>query len=1238
LGNWLKIGVLVAICLIPLFIVPVFADPLTLFHITFVDSFSVAGQETVPTDVVFSSDGTKMFVLGAFGLGVHEYVLSTAFDVSTASFVNSFDVSAQDLVPHGLAFSSDGTKMFVVGSDGVDVNEYTLTGAFDVSTASFVDSFSVAAQDTFPTDVTFSSDGTKMFVVGASGDAVYEYTLTSGFDVSTASFVDSFSVAGQETGPSGVAFSSDGTKMFVVGNDGVDVDEYTLSTAFDVSTASFADSFSVAGRETVPQGLAFNSDGTKMFVVGSTGDDVNEYTLGTGFTLFHTTFVDSFSIAGETFPTGVAFNSDGTKMFVLGNAGDDVNEYTLTSGFDVSTASFVDSFSVAAQDTIPTDVAFSSDGTKMFVVGNIGDDVNEYTLSSPFDVSTASFVDSFSVAAQDTEPRGLAFSSDGTKMFVVGDAGDDVNEYTLSSGFDVSTATFVGSFLVVSEETNPTGVAFSSDGTKMFVLGSTGDAVYEYTLTSPFDVSTASIVTSFSVAGQETNPRGLAFSSDGTKMFVVGSAGDDVNEYTLTSPFDISNISFVDSFSVAGETVPTGLAFSSDGTKMFVVGSNGDAVSEYTLTSPFDVSTASIVTSFSVAAQETLPEGVAFNSDGTKMFVVGNIGDAVYEYTLSAFDVSTASFVGSFSVLAQDIFPTDVAFSSDGTKMFVVGSTGDDVNEYVLTTAFDVSTASFVVSFSVNAQENNPRGLAFSSDGTKMFVVGDTGDDVNEYTLTSPFDVSTASFVDSFSVAGQEVAPHDLAFSPDGTKMFVVGIVADNVNEYTLIASFNLFHNTFVDSFSVAAQETLPVGVAFSSDGTKMFVVGNAGDDVNEYTLSSPFDVSTASFVDSFSVAAQEIFPHDITFSSDGTKMFVVGIGGQDVNEYTLSTAFDVSTATFVGSFSVVSQETSPTGVVFSSDGLKMFVVGNAGDDVDEYTLTTPFDVTDVVTFVDSFSVAAQETMPQGLAFGSDGTTMFVVGDAGNDVNQYRLTTPFDVSTASFADSFSVAGQDTEPTGLAFSSDGTKMFVVGDGDAVYEYTINTELVVPTITSAVWDDPDDGDGILSAGDTLTLTFDIATNAPSVSNQAEIDPIVNVAGLFGTTALYSGAWSAGNTVLTITINSVGTASSVIGGNVGPGVTSVTNAAGTSVVWSNTISSTGDFGVVVPCIIETALNVDTIISSSCTVTSSITAGGSVIVQNGAVMTIPAFVTLDIDFTNHNLTVKSGSGVLIKAGGKIT
>ena len=107
-------------------------------------------------------------------------------------------------------------------------------------------------------------------------------------------------------------------------------------------------------------------------------------------------------------------------MFVVGESGDDINEYTLSTAFDVSTATFVDSFSVRSEENVPTGLAFTYDGTKMFVVGWTGDDVNEYTLSTGFDVSTATFVDSFSITDQDDEPGSLAFSSDGSKLFLLG--------------------------------------------------------------------------------------------------------------------------------------------------------------------------------------------------------------------------------------------------------------------------------------------------------------------------------------------------------------------------------------------------------------------------------------------------------------------------------------------------------------------------------------------------------------------------------------------------------------------------------------------------------------------------------------------------------------------------------------------------------------------------------------------------------------------------------------------------
>jgi len=59
---------------------------------------------------------------------------------------------------------------------------------------------------------------------------------------------------------------------------------------------------------------------------------------------------------------------------------------------------------------------------------------------------------------------------------------------------------------------------------------------------------------------------------------------------------------------------------------------------------------------------------------------------------------------------------------------------------------------------------------------------------------------------------------------------------------------------------------------------------------------------------------------------------------------------------------------------------------------------------------------------------------------------------------------------------------------------------------------------------------------------------------------------------------------------------------------------------------------------ISQDCFLASTFNVPANVIVQNGALLVIPNGVQLNIDFVNSNLTIKSGSGVLIKAGGSIT
>ena len=157
------------------------------------------------------------------------------------------------------------------------------------------------------------------------------------------------------------------------------------------------------------------------------------------------------------------------------------------------------------------------------------------------------------------------------------------------------------------------------------------------------------------------------------------------------------------------------------------------------------------------------------------------------------------------------------------------------------------ASVSFVDSFDVSSQEANPYGLAFSADGTKMFVLGVSGDDVNEYTLTTGFDVSTASFVDSFDVSSQEANPTEVAFNTDGTKMFVIGVFGDDVNEYTLTTGFELINTTPTLSSSTPADGATGVAV----DANIVLTFSEAVDvESGNITLKKSSDNSTVETID----------------------------------------------------------------------------------------------------------------------------------------------------------------------------------------------------------------------------------------------------------------------------------------------------------------------------------------------------------------------------------------------------
>ena len=626
-------------------------------------------------------------------------------------------------------------------------------GGWDLSTATFngspVNSYYVGTEDSFPSGVFFKDDGSKMYVTGRSGATVEEYTLTTNWDVSTASLSYTLDVSGQDSYPNGLFFKDDGSKMYVVGLFNATVYQYGLSTDWDLSSATYDNvSKDVSAQDDNLTGLFFRSNGEKMYITGLENDSVYEYTLSPAWSITSASLANTYSVSSqETSPNGLFFKDDGSKMYVIGYGNAKVYQYGLSTDWALSSATYDNvSKSTVTEDDAPVDIAFGSSGSKMYIIGLENDSVYEYTLSPAWSITSASLANTHSISSQEPVPQGLFFSSTGDKMYVTG-TNAYVYEYDLGTNWSLASVTYNSvSKDVSAQESIPTGLFFRSNGEEMYVVGGSTDRVYKYTIptVNAWDVSSASYTNPttnyFSVSAKASSPEGLFFKPDGLKMYVIGSTSDSVHEYTLSSAWDVTSASFTASKSVSGQDGdPKGVFFKPDGSKMYIVGNATDTIYEYTLGTNWDVSSANYAPnniSISVGTADNAPAGLFFKNDGSKMYVVGNQNNKVYEYALSpAWDITSATSPSQDFVITEDTAPTDIFFGASGTKMYIVGAQNDSVYEYDLSVAWDIGYATYSTSKSVIQQENLPAGLFFKSNGTKMYITGGASDAVWSYDL-----------------------------------------------------------------------------------------------------------------------------------------------------------------------------------------------------------------------------------------------------------------------------------------------------------------------------------------------------------------------------------------------------------------------------------------------------------------------------------------------------------------------
>ncbi len=300
---------------------------------------------------------------------------------------------------------------------------------------------------------------------------------------------------------------------------------------------------------------------------------------------------------------------------------------------------------------------------------------------------------------------------------------------------------------------------------------------------------------------------------------------------------------------------------------------------------------------------------------------------------------------------------------------------------------------------------NQAIGVTLTPDGTRIhFSQYGTSPVITQYDLSIPFNVSS---IDTASIVTLNVNSGDSGdflvsnrleghtFNSDGTKLYAIDM-AGNMNVHSLstpydISNFSKDADDGVDWATFAAGEggsdsaRRSHGIRFNNDGTKMFLMdvnGTVG--IAEFNLSTPFLPGSASFGNFFAITENSETIQDFDFDDDGTRMYVIESDEASTNNkiyvYKLSTGFDTSTATFVGSvanvFSAAGADGSAGGMRFAKNGMKFYQVTWAStlkNKVFEYDLSCPFGIViceaDVAT-----AIGAQAEIAKNIIYQNSNT------------------------------------------------------------------------------------------------------------------------------------------------------------------------------------------------------------------------------------------------------------------------
>ena len=245
--------------------------------------------------------------------------------------------------------------------------------------------------------------------------------------------------------------------------------------------------------------------------------------------------------------------------------------------------------------------------------------------------------------------------------------------------------------------------------------------------------------------------------------------GNDIDTFVVSPVLGTNTV-------VAGFSVDGGCHVNSDASRIYTCDATPDAPTQFTMSTPGDITTATAQTQGSVDSGR--PFGVWLDETETKMLLTHHSASSTMHTLSTPGDTSTMSAIeSSFNPNPTSTGLYNGTMNGDGTK-FIAGGVGGKIIQVSLSTPYDLSTASITDTYSTAAQtSNNLYSFGIDPSGTKIFI-GDQGHEIWQYDLSTAWDLTTCSYTKMviFAGAGTESRGMSWPTGGDGTEFYLTSL------------------------------------------------------------------------------------------------------------------------------------------------------------------------------------------------------------------------------------------------------------------------------------------------------------------------------------------------------------------------------------------------------------------------------------------------------------------------------